>query len=205
MTIIKRMCLASACLITACAAPLHTGLNESPNEPSRPSNPTKIEPVMSASTLSTWDISGAIAARSPKKAWTASLNWHQQTANQYQIRLFGPLGGGTVIIEQNGSVVTYRDGPQTATSTHPDDLLQKKTGVRLPVKDLYYWVRGIPAPGPVQSTVYDTTHRLTSLHQAGFSIDYTAYTSVNGMNLPSKIRLQGHGVLIKLVIKHWGV
>jgi outer membrane lipoprotein LolB len=199
MNTIKRMCLASVCLITACTTPQHVAL-EQPNEPAR-----EMKPVMNASRLSAWDISGAIAARNPKKAWTASLNWHQKSANEYQIRLFGPLGGGTVIIEQHGSVVTYRDGPKTATSTHPDDLLQQKTGVRLPVKNLYYWIRGIPAPGAVQSSTYDPSHRLTSLHQDGFLIDYSAYTSVNGMSLPSKIRLQGHGVLIKLVIKHWGI
>ena len=198
---IKRICLASICLITACAAPERSIL-ESPVEPVQP---PKAPVTRIASTLSAWDITGAIAARSGKKAWTASLNWHQQGINQYQIRLFGPLGGGTVIIEQHGSAVTYRDGPETVTSTHADDLLQKKTGVRLPVQHLYYWVRGIPAPAPVQSAVYDAEHRLISLHQAGFSIDYTAYTSIGGMNLPTKMRLQGHDVMMKFVIKHWGV
>lgn len=66
-------------------------------------------------------------------------------------------------------------------------------------------MRGIPAPGPVQSEERDAQHRLIALHQAGFSIDYTAFTQTGGMSLPSKIRLQGHDVLIKLVIKHWGV
>ncbi len=199
MNRIKRIGLASICLLTACAAPKQTTL-ESPIEPTR-----QTETARSASTLSSWDISGAIAAKGPKKAWTASLNWHQQGANQYQIRLFGPLGGGTVLIEQHGTLVTYRNGPQTFSSTHADDLLQKKTGVRLPVKNLYYWVRGIPAPGAVQSEERDAQHRLIALHQAGFSIDYTAFTQTGGMSLPSKIRLQGHDVLIKLVIKHWEV
>ncbi|HBI22474.1 MAG TPA: outer membrane lipoprotein LolB [Legionella sp.] len=200
MNIIKRIWLTSICLITACAAPQRSVL-ESPVEPVQPTKPV----TRMASTLSAWDINGAIAAKSGKKAWTASLNWHQQAVNQYQIRLFGPLGGGSVIIEQRGTAVTYRDGPEAITSTHADDLLQKKTGVRLPVKNLYYWVRGIPAPASVQSAAYDSDHRLISLHQAGFTIDYPAYTAVGGMNLPSKIRLQGHDVLIKLVIKHWDV
>lgn len=198
MSHIKHISLAAICLITACAAPQRTVL-ESPVETT---HETK---KVAASTLSSWDITGAIAAKSGKKAWTAALNWHQQGMNQYQIRLFGPLGGGTVIIEQHGTVVTYKDGPQTITSTHADDLLQKKTGVRLPVNHLYYWVKGVPAPGPIQSAEYDSAHRLTSLHQAGFTINYTAFMSAGGMSLPSKIRLQGHDVLIKLVIKHWRI
>ena len=159
----------------------------------------------SPTALSSWELSGAIAAKNRKRGWTATLSWLQQGPNQYQIRLFGPLGGGTVIIEKHGARVTFRDGPKQVSSNNADELLQKKTGVRLPVKNLYYWVRGLPAPGAIQSVQRDANHYLISFNQAGYTIDYTAYTSAGQMNLPSKIRLQGHGVLIKLVIKDWKV
>lgn len=163
------------------------------------------KPAKSPAALSSWDLSGAIAARNKKRGWTATLNWLQQGPNQYQIRLFGPLGGGSVIVEKRGSVVTFRDGPKKVSSNNADELLQRKTGIRLPVKNLYYWVRGLPAPGGIQSPHYDANHYLISFNQAGYNINYTAYTFIGGMHLPSKIRLQGHGLLIKLVIKHWVV
>ena len=50
--------------------------------------------------IGSWDLSGALAAKNQNKAWTASLNWLQQGQNHYQIRLFGPLGSGTVLIEK---------------------------------------------------------------------------------------------------------
>lgn len=155
--------------------------------------------------LSSWELSGAIAAKNRRKGWTATLNWLQQGPNQYQIRLFGPLGGGAIIIEKRGAVITLRDGSKRRTSGNADELLKKETGVRLPVKNLYYWVRGLPAPGFVQSAQRGENNHLRSFNQAGYTIDYTEYASVNGMMLPSKIRLQGQGVLIKLVIKHWRV
>ena len=155
--------------------------------------------------LSSWELSGALAARNKQRGWTAMLNWIQQGPNQYQIRLIGPLGGGSVIIEKHGTVITYRDGAKRITSNNADALLQRKTGVRLPVKNLYYWIRGLPAPGPIQSVHRDAHHYLTAFDQAGYTIRYTAYTMASGMNLPSKIHLQGHGILIKLVIKHWKI
>ena len=161
--------------------------------------------ALSPTTLSSWELSVAIAARNKKRGWTAVLNWLQQGPNQYQIRLLGPLGGGAVVIEKHGSVVTFRDGPKKVSSNNADELLQKKTGVRLPVKNLYYWVRGLPAPGSVQSVHRDANNYLISFNQAGYSVNYTAYTVAGGMNLPSKIRLQGRGVMIKLVIKHWEI
>lgn len=207
MNPLKYFCIFSVGFITACAPP--TLSTELPNGNTFPLNKTQqplpIKTKIQPSTISTWEISGAIAARNKKKGWTASLNWTQHGADQYQIRLFGPLGGGTVVIEKNEGVVTYVDGPKKVTSHNADELLQQQTGIRLPVHDLYYWVRGMPAPGGTQSSRYDQNANLESLAQAGYSIHYTNYTSVNNINLPSKIELQGHGVVIKLIIKRWRV
>ena len=158
-----------------------------------------------ASTISSWNLSGAIAARNKNKSWTASINWRQEGVNRYQIRLFGPLGGGTVIIEKQGAVITYRDGPKKITSTDADKLLLTQTGVRLPVNSLYYWIRGIAAPGPVGSEQHEGGKALSQLKQGGYTVTYSQYTVVNGTTLPAKIRLEGHGVMIKMVIKHWSI
>lgn len=216
MNILKQASILSVCLITACAAPKRVALESQPEK-----TPSVVElkttptlktaaaptntPLKSPSTLSSWELSGAIAAKNNKKGWTASLNWLQQGPNQYQIRLFGPLGGGTVLIEKHGSVVTFTDGPKKKSATNAEELLQKETGIRLPVNNLYYWVRGLPAPNSAESTHRDTENRIISINQGGYTINYTGYTTVGDMNLPSKIRLQGHGVMIKLVIKHWNV
>ena len=204
------ICITFVCMITTCAASHRPSLDSHRQAVTMPvGHAHKLVPKSAASvsptSLSSWEVSGAIAAKNRKRGWTAAVNWLQQGPNQYQIRLFGPLGGGTVIIEKRGSVITFRDGPKKVSSNNADELLQKKTGVRLPVKNLYYWIRGLPAPGAIHSEHRDANHYLISFDQAGYNINYTAYTSANGMNLPSKIRLQGHGVMIKLVIKHWRI
>lgn len=159
----------------------------------------------SATSVGSWELSGAMAARSKSKAWSASVNWLQRGASSYQIRLFGPLGSGTVMIEKNGSMVTYRDGPKTVTSSSADSMLRKETGVGLPVANLYYWVRGLPAPGAIQSEKRDANNNLSVLRQSGYTIQYNGYTSAGGVVLPSQIRLQGNGLFIKMVIRRWKV
>lgn len=158
-----------------------------------------------ASNISSWDLSGAIAARNKTKSWTASIDWQQQGPSRYQIRLLGPLGSGTVIVEKQGGVVTFRDGPKRIASSDADKLIFTQTGVRLPVSSLYYWVRGIPAPGQVDSEKHATGGALLELHQSGYIVTYSQYTLVNNVPLPTKIRLEGRGVMIKLVIKHWKI
>ncbi len=156
-----------------------------------------------ASKISSFELSGAMAVRSKGKGWTASVNWIQRGAGSYQIRLSGPIGSGTMLISKNGGVVTFRDGSKTASSSNADSLLRQQTGISLPVSSLYYWVRGIPAPGAAHGKQYDQGGHLLALRQQGYLIDYQGYRSAGRAALPSSIRLQGNGVFIKLVIKNW--
>lgn len=158
-----------------------------------------------ARAVKSWELSGAMSAKGASKGWSAHIHWLQSGANQYQIRMFGPLGGGTVIIEGNKGHITYTDGAKKITSTNPDTLFEKETGVRLPVQNLYYWIRGLPAPGSAKSSTEGPNHVLATLKQSGYHITYLNYTTINHVELPTKIRLEGHDLLIKLVIKHWNI
>jgi outer membrane lipoprotein LolB len=109
-----------------------------------------------------------------------------------------------MLIEKRGGVVTIQEGGKTSSSSQAQTLLRARTGVNLPVENLYYWVRGIPAPG-AKSVQKDQHHRITELQQAGFLIRYGAYASIKGQILPTHIQVQGQGVFLKLVVKQWKI
>jgi outer membrane lipoprotein LolB len=199
MNAIKRLVIVPIFLLTACAPPQPTEVL--PTNKVIPLEKRKAE----TATVSSFEIKGAMAAKSKSKGWSATMNWVQHGPGSYQIRLMGPLGGGTVLINRSGGTTTFQDGPKTATSSNSDELLFKQTGIRLPVNNLYYWVRGLPAPGAVQSEQHDQYNHLSQLRQSGYTIDFTKYTSVNGIDLPSMIRLEGNGVMVKVIIKIWSV
>ncbi|MGX6640731.1 lipoprotein insertase outer membrane protein LolB [Legionella pneumophila] len=199
MNAIKRLTIILICFLTACAPP------RPPEEPPANREIPLEERKAETATVSSWEIKGALAAKTKAKGWSATMNWVQQGANSYQIRLMGPLGGGAVLISKKGNTITFQDGAKITTSTNADELLLKQTGIRLPVNNLYYWVRGLPAPGGIQSEKHDQFNHLIQLKQNGYTIDFTKYTSVKGIDLPSMIRLEGNGVMVKVVIKNWVV
>jgi len=194
----KYLMISCAFLLTACAPP---------PRPAELPPINKVETVekrkAETATISSWELKGAMAAKNKAKAWSASMNWVQHGPNSYQIRLMGPLGGGTVLINKLGNTVTFQDGAKKESSTNAEELLLKQTGIRLPVNNLYYWVRGLPAPGPVQAEKHDRFNHLSQLRQSGYTIDFNQYTSVKGIDLPSSIRLVGNGVMVKVIIKSW--
>lgn len=197
MNAIKRATILSFCLLTACAPPKPA--EELPTNKIIPLETRKSE----TASVSSWEIQGALAAKSQAKGWSAAMNWVQRGPGSYQIRLMGPLGGGAVLINKEGGNVTFQDGAKKASSANADELLFKQTGIRLPVNNLYYWVRGLPAPGNIQADKHDEYNHLTQLKQNGYFIDFTQYTSVKGIDLPSIIRLEGQGVMVKVIIKKW--
>lgn len=168
-----------------------------------PINRSTLVTKRSVDTLTNWEINGAIAAKHHKRGWASSLSWHQQGLNYYQIRLFGPLGGGAVVIEKQAGRITYQDGPKVISSTNADQLLQEQTGIRLPVNHLYYWVRGLPAPSEIQTSTRNSNNQLILLKQAGYTIMYANYIEVEHMILPTKITIEGHDIRVKLLIKRW--
>lgn len=156
-------------------------------------------------TVSSWEIRGALAAKNKAKGWSASMNWLQNGPSSYQIRLMGPLGAGTVIITKKGGTITFQDGPKKIISNNADELLLQQTGIRLPVNNLYYWVRGLPAPGKIIAEHRDQNNHLVQLKQSGYAIDFAKYTTVKGADLPGVVRLEGNGVMVKVIIKSWSV
>jgi outer membrane lipoprotein LolB len=155
------------------------------------------------STITAWEISGAMAAKTSQKAWSAQLNWTQRGSHAWQIRLIGPLGGGSVLINRQGELVVFQDGQKKVQSTNAKALLREQTGIELPVDNLYYWVRGLSAPGAIQYQHHDAYNHLDMLKQDGYTIEFTKYTEVNGVDLPSFVRLSGHNLMAKVVIKQW--
>lgn len=199
MNATKRLIVVSFALLTACAPP-----KPAPELPQNTKVPLEQRKAQTA-TISSWNIHGAMSAKNKSKGWSATLNWLQSGASQYQIRLIGPVGSGSILVQKNGSTITLQDGSKKSTSSSADQLLFENTGIKLPVNNLYFWVRGLPAPGGVQSQEHDQYNHLTKLRQSGYTINFTKYTSVKGIDLPSMIRLEGNGVMMKVIINSWGV
>ncbi|MCC5791263.1 MAG: outer membrane lipoprotein LolB [Legionellaceae bacterium] len=191
-------------LLSACAPP-----KPAPEPPTNTVKPNTVKPVAErqaeVQSIQSFDLNGAIAVRNPEKSWTASINWRQQGANSYQIRLFGPLGSGTILISKQGNKVVLQDGPKRASSHSAAKLLAQETGVSLPVHHLFYWVRALPAPGGGAKISRDRYNHISHLRQGGYSVQYLQYTATPKGDLPSSIRLEGQGIKVKLIIKRWKV
>lgn len=156
------------------------------------------------SQITQWNIKGALGINDSKQAWSSSVYWQQFNQNNFNLRLFGPIGVGTLDIKGTPSQTTLTTAQnKTFTAENVDLLLEQQTGWLLPISNLYYWVRGIPVPNLPADEKFDDYHHLTELSQQGWNIQFQRYTSVNGIDLPSKIFLQYQQFKIRLIVSQW--
>lgn len=187
---------AVAFLITSCStmAPTTTPLNTSWDKRTQ-----------DITTLKNWGLNGKIGIQSAKDSGSATIDWTQR-GQSFAISLTGPLGSnGMTLTGQPGSVkMTTSDGKQ-ATATSPEQLLKQQWGWNLPVSNLSFWVRGLPAPGMSASKQFDQHHRLTAMTQQDWVIQYLGYTNASGIELPNRINISSNALKAKFVIYEWQI
>ncbi len=153
-----------------------------------------------------WQIKGATSIKTPDESLSASLNWHQEGPYSYHIVLLGPMGSGSMTISREGNEVSLltSDG-HNGKAASAEDLMQEELQWSLPVSDLYYWIRGLPAPGSKSNMINDTYNHLQKLEQKNWAVDYLRYTNVDGLDLPSKIYMNHDDINVRIVISKWEI
>ncbi len=158
-------------------------------------------------TITAFTIHGAVALRDGKQAQNASFYFTAQNASHYRLALYGPLGvGRTTLIGTDNGVTLQMSNGKVYSADSPEELMREQLGWSLPVSNLYYWVRGLPAPHTRHHQQFDAYHHVIEMQQQGWHIDYENYMQVGNFDLPAKIRWQrGKNLRAVLVISSWKV
>lgn len=150
-----------------------------------------------------WQISGKIGIQAPQDSGSGTLFWLQRQG-YFDIRLSGPLGrGATRLTGRPDAVALEVAGQGRFEADSPEALVENQLGWQLPVSNLLWWVRGLPAPDSRSRIALDAKGRLASLEQDGWDVQYLSYIEEDGYTLPSRIKLAGRDLKITLVVKDW--
>lgn len=184
------MIVISACTTT----PLQQGISEHPQWPQR---------HLVLKGINNWDLVGRLSILNDHESYYLDLDWQQQD-DVYRMDLSGPMGIGATRLSGNKSSVTMSSSSeQQVSASSPDSLLYEKTGYRVPIEGLFYWVRGIPDPSTRSVPSFDEQGRLNELEQESWKIRFKGYTKVGMLDLPEKIFIDGYHVKVRLVVDQW--
>ena len=157
--------------------------------------------VLEAMTL--WEFTGRIGVRDDRESHSSRIRW-QQRGDDYVINLWGTLNAGaTEITGEPGRVVLQQEGKDPLTADTPEQLVYEQLGYELPVAQLSYWVKGIPAPGASSEPAFDIDNRLISLQQSGWQVEDLGYTNYETESLPTRIRIHKSPLRLDFVRLDW--
>lgn len=154
-----------------------------------------------AGELQDWTARGRLAVASSVQSGSGSFTWTQHAADA-SVQLRGPVGVGSLSLTMQNEVpyVVTGDGQQWAADAALGEL-QARLGAPLPIAQLRYWLRALPAPG---------AHRWladTVLQQDGWQIEYNEFAQHGALRLPVRLnatqRTPEGELRIRVVIELW--
>lgn len=157
--------------------------------------------------IDNWQLKARIGIVAENDSGSASLFWEQH-GEHYSLKIVGPFGRGSLVVEGSRGAVTMRTGEgEIYTAQSPEELIWRHTGWYIPVSDLQYWVLGLPAEAHSRDDYQLDAHgRLARLDAGQWKVDYFRYQPVGteaGVELPDKLRLENPRLSIKLAISEW--
>lgn len=155
--------------------------------------------------LQNWTVHGKAAFQAPKESGSATFEW-QQHAAQFSFAAFNPLGSEVFrITGDNLSAELQLANQKRFNAPSSDELFVRTFGFAFPLSSLQYWVRGLPNPTLPAQTHFDNSHRLATLQQADWLVEFQSYTTINSVDLPRFIILTNEPYKAKVIIYQWNI
>ncbi|EGA66537.1 lipoprotein insertase outer membrane protein LolB [Vibrio brasiliensis] len=162
-------------------------------------------------TIDSYQAAGKLGYISPEQRQSLNFQWsHSATLTHLRLTTFlGQTALNLKATPQGAVVETYDD--QSYSAPTPQALIQRLTGLNIPVEQLNDWMLG----RPTQADDYQLspTNTLASLtKQVGlqtWQLDYLTYQDVQyagtALPLPKKIKLTQGSISITLFISNWNL
>lgn len=134
----------------------------------------------------------------------AEIHWRQAADGSFSLRLAGPFGVGTVLIDGDPEgTVDIRTRDEHIRTADPETWMRARLGWTFPVRGLRHWILGRPMPDQPARTALDEQGRLGTLSQGGWELDYTEYMDADGLALPRRLEATTGERRLRLVVDRW--
>ncbi len=168
--------------------------------------------------ISGWSLKGKVGIRSGSKGSSVTLNWSYASTGQ-NIELYGPFGGGRILIESSPTFAVLRDvGGRVIHGQSAEQVLYERLGWHIPFDEMTRWSRGLPGEGANDLKI-NASGRLMSFNQGIWHIEYTQYQPILKFSLPRKFTITslpgklevfdedghylGDELQVRVVLKSW--
>lgn len=177
-----------------------------------------LDRVEDLSGIGWWEVKGKLAVKTHKRGGQANMLW-KRDGEDHNINLYGPLGGGRVVLTRDSDGAVLRDNKKRVYhASTAEELLYRVAGWQVPFQAMRFWVLGMPNPSEEYEQSVDDWGRLHTLRQAGWEVEFEEYRDFEGRELPRKFNMtalpgtqhivdddmdENDQVRVRVIIKRW--
>ena len=172
--------------------------------------------------IKSFELKGKIGVKTGTKGGSATLKWTYSQDGQ-NIEIYGPFGGGRVIIDANRDQASLKDTKgKIIKGDTPEEVLYERLGWRLPFDRLVMWSRGLPNDDAIKLK-FDNKGYLSAMQEDIWNVEYQEYQIIQGIDephtlprkltitaLPGKLKIYddkgeylGDHLSVKVILKRW--
>ncbi len=161
-----------------------------------PSTPT---PGPGPETAVDWSLRGKLALRSDQGNANLQIRW-QQRGDKFDIHLAGPFGQAAAhVFGSAENLQVDMAGQSRQYKTGEIDPLKESLGWEIPVKEMSFWVMGLPVPERANEISYNNRGLPEWLLQSGWRVEYQKYR----LQAPVRMIFTRGPIHLLLVVKEW--
>lgn len=150
-----------------------------------------------------WALDGKLAISDGEDGGSGKLEW-RTGPDLVELDFRGALGRGAWQLEiRPGLAVLSLANGDTWEAREVSTLVHNQVGWRVPVDALGWWVRGLAAPGAVESQYFDDAGRMVRLSQQGWEVEYKRYGQFSGVTMPTRLEARSGERHVRLVMRDW--
>lgn len=131
-----------------------------------------------------FELTGRVAVKGGGLA--GALRWEQE-GEHFRLRIAGPFGAGALSVDGTSQRVAIKGRDLDLVTDDPQQVLAERTGWRLPLDALRWWVLGLPAPQPEAAVILDGKGRAEQIQQGDWTLRYSDYRDELTIVLPGRI------------------
>lgn len=146
---------------------------------------------------------GKLAARSSQGSESAQFVW-QQFGETFDITVAGPAGLKAARLSGDDRSARFRQGEIDISANSADDLAERLLGFPAPASSMRYWIVGEADPNhTARNQQRDSQGRLINFEQQQWQVELGNFQTVNGRDLPGRVRATQRVGQVTFVIKNW--
>lgn len=150
----------------------------------------------------TWRARGKFSYRSSEVTESGNFDWRQEGEN-YKLRLYGPLGMGSVKISGNPNLVRIQTGKQDISSDQPLSLLYRITGFEIPLNSMPMWLLGRPASNSSSDVTFDDKGQIQHFSERTWLLDYSEFKELDNQQIPTTINAHRGDINLRMLVYTW--